>query len=238
MQYQINIDRLMELLCENPFIGFDVEEIELAEKNIGATLPKSYIHYLQSYGKHKINHEYNNINSPDEIQTSYYWLHEIIDEQKEDFKKAQDESLKDDIYFKLWQLAEDKWSTLTDNYVLIWYENQGIWNAGFKLTDLKQGIENPPVYISTNDDFISFAKCTDNIEDFLTLMLLEASYNCNKSYIVNDSIEIDKTLQLAKVDIKQLEWKGKIAVFFDEEQNILYFYNKNNEIKELCIYKI
>ncbi len=237
MQYQINIDELMEFVSEKPFLGFNYEEIKIAEKNIGAVLPKAYCYYLRNYGKNKINYRYNNINPPNEIQTSYFWLQEIIEEQKEDFKKAQDNSLKDSVYFKLWQLTKDKWSSITDNYVLIWYENQGVWNASFKLSDLKKGIENPPVYISTNDDFISFAKCTGNIEDFLVLMLFEALCECNRSCILRDPIKIDKTLQALGVDIEQLKWKGKIALFFDEKQSNLYFYSKCNKEKELCIYK-
>lgn len=80
----------------------------------------------------------------------------------------------DDEYFSLWQLPVEKCSSITENYIILWSENQGVWTAGYLLKDLQAENPNPPIYISANDDLITYVKCVDNIELFLKIMFEEA----------------------------------------------------------------
>ena len=61
-----------------------------------------------------------------------------------------------------------------ENYIILWSENQCVWTAGYLLKDLQAKNPNPPVYISVNDDLITYVKCVDNIELFLEKMFEEA----------------------------------------------------------------
>ena len=188
LKYNLSMDELMDFFSEDGVHkGFSEQSICEAEQNIGASLPSVYREFLLQYGADKVNTFFNCIEPPEEICTSYQAIMEMIEEAEDEYKEAiesgNQEDYEEDEYFKLWQLPIEKWESITKNYVLIWYENQGIWYAGYLLSDLQNGVENPPVYISTNDDFITYAKFTPDTQAFLIEMLSHtAGYFGRESY--------------------------------------------------------
>lgn len=160
-KYGLDIRELMDFFCQGEHKGFSEQEIQAAEQNAGASFPQSYCSFLLSYGKDAINTRYNQINNPpEEIFTSYQAIEETLEDWKEEFEEALKNGCQQDYaengYLKLWQLPVEAWNTVTENYLLIWAENQGVWNAGYLLQELIDGNPDPPVYMSTDDDFITF----------------------------------------------------------------------------------
>lgn len=237
LKYNLSIHELMDFFCKDTHKGFSQQSIDKAEKNIGVSLPDVYREFLLTYGKDDINTFYNHIAPPEEIFTSYQAIMETHEELEEEYKEAiengtQDE-YEDNEYFELWQLPMEKWDTITKNYVLIWYENQGVWHAGYLLSDLQNGVKNPPVYISTDDDFITFEKFTSDTQEFLTEMLSHAAYG----YFGRDSYQFYKQKDEIKafclqneIDLTRLQndcsgyYSGNCL---DSEKEILYFYSEN-----------
>lgn len=163
LQYGLRIQELMDFFCEEEHEGFSEQEIKQAEEQVGAPLPDVYREFLKAYGKDGINSFFNHIFSPpDGIFTTYQAIEEELDDWKPEFEEAVEEGNEDKYadneYFTMWQLPKERWSEVTENYVLIWCENQGVWNAGYLLKDLLEGQPDPQVYMSINDDFITFAK--------------------------------------------------------------------------------
>lgn len=239
MQYQVNISKLMDFFCQGEHQGFTEEDIQAAEKSIAATLPTVYRDFLKTYGLDPINNRHNHINCPPKgIATSYSYVQDTLEDWAEEFQKAkeqgQEERYKDNSYFALWKLPQEKWSTITDNYVLLWYENQGVWNAGYRLSDLQAGLSDPPLYISTNDDYISFAKCADNLDAFLLSMLWDAAYGYNGGVRLTAPSQIDTALSQAGIDRKLLEFRGLLSACLDDKGETLYLYYNNGEYRELC----
>lgn len=174
----MEISELVNLYSKEEHSGFSEEEITQAEQHIGAALPQVYRNFLKNYGKDSINSACHRLLPPDEIDTSYQAIEEELEyDWKEEFEEVvqegTEEDYKDNEYFTLWKLPKEEWHTITDNYVLLWVENQGVWYVGYLLSDLKEGKTNPPLYISTNDDFITFEKCKDTLEEFLLAMYSE-----------------------------------------------------------------
>lgn len=236
LKYNLSIQELMDFFCKDAHKGFSEQSICEAEKNIGVSLPDVYREFLLLYGQDDINTFYNHIAPPEEIGTSYQAILEMNEECEEEYKEAiQSENLEeyeDDEYFKCWQLPMEKWDTITKNYVLIWYENQGVWYAGYLLSDLQNGVKNPPVYISTNDDFITFEKFTSDTQEFLTEMLWQAyGYFGRDSYqFYEKKNEIRAFCLKNEIDLVRLqnEYSGYYSGnCLDSENEILYFYSAN-----------
>lgn len=238
MQYQVSISTLMDFFCQGEHQGFSENDIQAAEKAIGVTLPTVYRDFLKTYGLDPINDRHNHINRPPEgIVTSYFYIQDTLEDWAEEFQKAKEQSqqdrYKDNEYFTLWQLPQEKWSAITDNYVLLWHENQGVWNAGYRLSDLQAGLSDPPLYVSTNDDDISFAKCADDLDTFLLSMLWDAAYGYNGGARLTDPVQIDAALSQAGIDRKYLERRGLLSACLDDTGETLYIHYSNGEYQEL-----
>ncbi len=136
----------------------------------------------------------------------------------------------DNAYFTLRQLPEAEWGTVTDNYLLIWAENQGVWNAGYLIKDLQDGAADPPVYMSTEDDFVTFKRCADNTEVFLKGMLAEAAYGYHSKERYTKLPEIEKALEKRGIDPERLEAAGNCL---DTELERLYFYTVSGDYYDL-----
>lgn len=236
LKYNLSIHELMDFFCKDTHKGFSQQSIDKAEKNIGVSLPDVYREFLLLYGEDDVNTFYNHIEPPEEIFTSYQAIMETHEELEEEYKEAIENGTQDEYegneYFELWQLPMEKWDTITKNYVLIWYENQGVWYAGYLLSDLQNGVKNPPVYISTNDDFITFAKFTSDTKEFLTEMLAHvAGYFGRDSYqFYQKKNEINAFCLKNEIDLTRLqnEYCGYYSGnCLDSEKEILYFYSAN-----------
>ena len=72
----------------------------------------------------------------------------------------------------------------TENILIFWCENQGIWNAGIKEEDLS--LKNPPIYMSTNDDLYSWEKVTEDIDTFIISQVID---NIESTEIYTEIVE-------------------------------------------------
>ena len=119
-QYQLTTNEIMrQVVVSKPsYGGYEESEIQAAEERIGARLPQPYRDYLKTYGKETINTAFNEIFAPSDITTSYEKLAADVA-----YFAAPDH---DDVYGKLCRMPREEWHTVTDNYVLIWCENQGV----------------------------------------------------------------------------------------------------------------
>lgn len=214
-KYDISLQEIADFLCqyesemprdfsEQPK-GFSLSQIQEAEKRIGITFPEAYKSYLLSYGQNSINNIFNRINALEETLCSYDCIEEVIED-----------------YPSFGQLPKEQWHTLAENYVLIWCENQGVWNAGYLKKDVAEGVLDPPVYISTNDDFITFEKGWENTDAFLKEMLFFAAWEKGfAEYRENDSIW--EYMEKEGLDKQKLCQKG-IHSCIDTEKDRLYLF--------------
>lgn len=236
LKYGIKLQELMDFFCAGEHEGFTEQEIQAAEQTVGASLPPVYRSFLMTYGKDSVNTALHSINAPDEIWTTYQVIKEELEgdwapEFEESVQTGGQDEYVDNEYFSLWQLPVERWGEITANYVLIWCENQGVWNAGYLLQDLLDGKTDPPVYISTEDDFITFQKWEDNTELFLVNILFEAAYEYGERY--TNASEIKSVLAAANIDLEQLRASGRIGTCMDTSENMLYFYCEHKEYHEL-----
>lgn len=238
MQYHVELSELMDFFCQGEHQGFAEEDIQTAERALGVTLPVPYRNFLKTYGLDSINQAYNHINHPpEEIVTSYSCIQSTLEDWKSEFQKAKDtnqeERYQNNPYFTLWQLPQEKWPTITENYVLLWYENQGVWNAGYRLSDLQAGVANPPFYISTEDDDITFETCTEDMESFLLYMIWDVVYGYRGDASLSDPAQIDAVFSQVGIERSNLEWRGPISACMDDKQEVLYLYYNKEEYQEL-----
>lgn len=158
------------------------EEINRTEIRLKANFPKVLRRYYHECGDLDINSCFSSILNLDEIGFSHTWKRETLED---------DGISNDEIEKALKQ---------TDNFLIFWTENQGVWNAGIKKEDL--ALENPPVYMTTNDDLYSWEKVTDDIDTFIILQVLDNLQSSGFYFLTFDSEEIDFLL---------LDKKGAVA---------------------------
>ena len=129
------------------------DDIENTEKRLGITLPDTLREYYHECGDLDINNCFSEILNLEEIGFSYTWLREDLES---------DEFSNNEIETNLKK---------TDNFLIFWTENQGVWNAGIKKEDLC--LENPPVYMTTNDDLYCWEKVTNDTDTFIIFQVVE-----------------------------------------------------------------
>ncbi|MCI8861484.1 MAG: hypothetical protein HFI20_03225 [Lachnospiraceae bacterium] len=236
IRYDLSVSELMDFFCVGEHCGFSEREIEAAEKRVGVSFPDCYRRFLLEYGKDNVNTRYNQMNTPEEIFTSYEAIRETLEEWEEEFEDAKrnggQADYADNEYFTLWQLSEEEWGSVTENYLLIWAENQGVWNAGYLVKDLQDGVADPPVYMSTEDDFVTFKRCADSTDVFLKGMLGEAAYGYHSKERYTKLPEIEMELAKRGIDTGRLEKAGNCL---DTEMERLYFYAVNGDYRDLII---
>ena len=207
------------------FSGFSAEEIQQSEEKLGVVFPEFYKQYMMQYGRHPINNIQDKLCEPSEIESTYEYLLEDIDSYIEDLEGVSDEEAKkmceeNDIY-RLCQLPKEDWNIITDDYILIACENQGVWNAGYLRKDLENGVQDPPVYISTNDDFITFTKAADNTEEFLKYIFFMSTWCLYDVQSFDEKDEILNTLKKNNLDIEKMTHLG-VNFCNDSETNKLF----------------
>lgn len=238
-QYHLSLPEIMDFFSSEHH-PFQEEYLEQAEKQIGATLPAVYRNFLLTYGDDPINDLLHHINVPEDLCTTYQCIKEELEEWESEFQEAvengTEQEYADNGYFDLWRLPQEQWNTITKNYALIWFENQGVWNAGFLLSDLLAGKPDAPVYMSTEDDFITFEKCAENTREFLLHMYFEATYEYEDvAEHYSDPKEIRQFLDTAGIDFEQLASDESIGTCLNPESNELYLYLHKRNYPQLVV---
>lgn len=108
-------------------------------------------------------------------------------------------------------------------------EHQGFAEADIQATEKTIGVVLPTVY----RNYISFAKCADNLDAFLLSMLWDAAYGYNSGVRLTDAAQIDAALSQADIDRTRLGYQGRLAVCLDDTGETLYIHYVNGEYQEL-----
>ena len=131
----------------------------------------------------------------------------------------------------------------TDNFLIFWTENQGVWNAGIKKEDLS--LDNPPVYMTTNDNLYSWEKVTDDIDTFIIVQILDNLQSSGFYFLTFDSEQIDFFLLDKKISkdellknpfkIKDRNLKFPTYSNYDYKGDKIYIFQMKNDKFEKCL---
>lgn len=206
-----------------PFSGYSEEEIQEAEQRLGVSFPNSYREYMMKYGRHPANNAQDRMVEPSEIGSTYEYLSEELDCYEEDLEGLTEEEKEkkalENVNYRLCMLPKEEWYKITEDYILIAFENQGCWSAGYLRKDLDNGVENPPIYISTEDDFITYKKVADNIQEFLKVIFFMSMWCLDIAYEEEENAWA--TLKEKGIDTSKMVLEG-VHFCLDTENNILY----------------
>lgn len=205
-KYNLSPIELVQLLYDKKAEGFSQKEIIEAEQRLGCKIPAAFRQYLLACGKAEINTCLHSINSPQWIRFSY-----------DDIMECIEEGSYCGIYEKLASGTQEDIQKYTENYLMIWVENQGVWNAGIRIKDLKE--DNPKVYITTDDDYFEWAVCSNTIDSFLLSMLYENLKEAEKITSRKDiTLEESCTITEKEKILTTLEQLGfNLALLFPSE---------------------
>ena len=132
----------------------------------------------------------------------------------------------------------------TENILIFWCENQGIWNAGIKKEDLS--LKNPPIYMSTNDDLYSWEKVTEDIDTFIISQVIDNIESTEIYTEIVEGEEIENILSEKKISYDELKksryissnGKIKFSNYADYDSDTIYLFILNSdEIKRVYIVK-
>lgn len=201
------------------------EEINRTEIRLKTNLPRVLRRYYHECGDLEINSCFSSILNLDEIGFSHDWEREALED---------DETPKDEIEKTLKEI---------DNFLIFWTENQGVWNAGIKKEELS--LENPPVYMTTNDDLYSWEKVTDDIDTFIILQVLDNLQSSGFYFLTFDSEEIASLLLNKKISkdellknpfgIKERNLKFPTYSYYDYEGDKIYIFQMKDNKFEKCL---
>lgn len=200
------------------------EQIYKNEIRLKTDLPRVLKRYYHKCGDFDINSCFSEILNLEDVEFSHNWLKE---------------QLKDDDYS---QEEIEKILKETDNFLIFWTENQGVWNVGIKKEDLS--LENPPVYMTTNDDLYTWKKVTDDIDTFILLQIIDNLSDSKFYFLTFDSEQINSILSDKKIlkesliknafEIKDRKIKLSTYTEYDYTQDRVYIFKVNNDEFEKC----
>ena len=200
------------------------EQINRTEIRLKIALPRVLKRYYHECGDFDINSCFSEILNLEDIEFSHNWLKEQLED--DDYSQEEIEKI----------LKE------TDNFLIFWTENQGVWNAGIKKEDLS--LENPPVYMTTNDDLYTWKKVTDDIDTFILLQIIDNLSDSKFYFLTFDSEQINSILSDKKIlkesliknafEIKDRKIKLSTYTEYDYTQDRVYIFKVNNDEFEKC----
>ncbi|WP_300344678.1 DUF6630 family protein, partial [Fusobacterium sp.] len=187
-------------------------------------MPRVLRRYYHECGDFDINHCFSDMLNLEDIDFSHNLLREILEE--DEYSENEIENI----------LKE------TDNFLIFWTENQGVWNAGIKKEDLS--LENPPVYMTNNDYLYSWEKVTDNIDTFILLQVLDNLQDSKFYFLTFENEELNFLLSDKKISkdelfknpfgIKDKNIKFPTYSEYDYNSDKVYIFKLNNDRLEKC----
>lgn len=134
-------------------------------------------------------------------------------------------------FSRIFSLEELEFSQISD-MLIFWCENQGVWNAGIKREDLV--LDNPPVYMTTNDDLYLWEKITNDIDTFILSQVVD---NLEESGFPLKILEDKKEIEAKGISIEELEktpyiisnGKIKYSTYKDYPNSKLYIFALEGE---------
>ncbi|WPC40100.1 SMI1/KNR4 family protein [Clostridium sp. JS66] len=219
-QYNLKPYELLNKLYNNNIEGFSEEEISEAEKRLNIKLPKLLREYYLHYGKLSINTCLHRIFSPEELDFSYNYLMEEVEDEDEETTL---EDLKK-----------------TKNYLLFWIENQGCWYQGIDVEDIKN--DNPKVHITTNDDLFEWDICSNSFYSHILSMIYEQLSASDLEYEDVPKEDIRAVLKQNEIDIKKLipavnpyDCVHVVTCWDEYKKKLFYFTREKEELESLNI---
>ena len=221
--YNLPIIDLLKFLYSGKSQGISEKEIENAEKRLKIKIPETLKNYYIQCGNLKINYCFNYILEPKDLGFSHDW-------ERENLKY--DDISNDEIEKELAKIP---------NMLIFWCENQGVWNAGIKKEDLC--LKSPLIYMTTNDDLISWEKITDDVESFIMGQIIANIPDSEFSYKYFENEDVEKILEngsILKTILLRTNFKtsyaDKFSSYVDCEKNLLYLFMIDNTGKILYGY--
>lgn len=202
------------------------EEINRTEIKKRITLPRVLKDYYHECGDLDINTACSELLKLEDIYFSHDGLREFLED--DEYSEEQIEKI----------------LQKTENILIFWCENQGVWNAGIKKEDLS--LKNPPIYMSTNDDLYSWEKVTEDIDTFIISQVID---NIESTEIYTEIVEgekIENILSEKKISYDELKKsryissneKIKFSNYADYDSDTIYLFILNSdEIKRVYIVK-
>lgn len=202
------------------------EEINRTEIKKRITLPRVLKDYYHECGDLDINTACSELLKLEDIYFSHDGLREFLED--DEYSEEQVEKI----------------LQKTENILIFWCENQGVWNAGIKKEDLS--LKNPPIYMSTNDDLYSWEKVTEDIDTFIISQVID---NIESTEIYTEIVEgekIENILSEKKISYDELKksryissnGKIKFSNYADYDSDTIYLFILNSdEIKRVYIVK-
>ncbi len=233
LKYNLTIDELMDFFCDKMSGGFSEQELSEAEQELGIKIPLAFRRFLLKYGKYEIKAAFDNIfSTPKEFITTYKMIDEILEDLENDFREAVQNGTQDEYaeneYFSLWKLPKEEWHTVTQNYLLVGCDSEGIAYTGYLIEDIIDGNEDAPVYMSCDDEIIEFRKWTDNTEHFIIEMICETAWENNNCdyYDPSERVSIEDIFEhfSVNIDAGQLKMLGHVGTCIDTDAERLYVY--------------
>ena len=220
-KYNLNSGEVLEKLYNKKIEGYSEEELLEAEQRLKIKLPKALRNYYLKYGKLNINTALHEIFVPQDLDFSYNYL---IEEAEEDEEELLEEDLKEE----------------TDNYLLFWVENQGVWYQGIKAEDLEN--DNPNVYITTNDDLYEWTLCSNSFDSHILVMIYEQLMDSDFEYKELYGDNLSQIIEERNIDKEKLmsqainSYLGQVSVYWDEENRELYYFEiRNNNLEKAVV---
>lgn len=203
-KYNLSSYEILEKLYNNKSEGYSEEELKETEKRLNIKLPKYLRDYYLKYGKLDINTALHELFSPEDIDFSYNYL---IEEDED--------------------LSEEELKEETDNYLLFWVENQGVWYQGIKAEDLKN--DDPKIYITTNDDLYEWDECSKSFDLHILFMIYEQLMDSDFEYKEVKDDDLLQIIEEKNIDKEKLIsgsvncFIGQVATYLDNENKELYY---------------
>lgn len=202
------------------------EEINRTEIKKRITLPRVLKDYYHECGDLDINTACSELLKLEDIYFSHDGLREFLED--DEYSEEQVEKI----------------LQKTENILIFWCENQGVWNAGIKKEDLS--LKNPPIYMSTNDDLYSWEKVTEDIDTFIISQVIDNIESTEIYTEIVEGEEIENILSEKKISYDELKksryissnGKIKFSNYADYDSDTIYLFILNSdEIKRVYIVK-
>lgn len=212
-------------LSKNKYV-ISWEEINRTEIKKRITLPRVLKDYYHECGDLDINTACSGLFKLEDTYFSHDGLREFLED--DEYSEEQIEKI----------------LQKTENILIFWCENQGIWNAGIKKEDLS--LKNPPIYMSTNDDLYSWEKVTEDIDTFIISQVIDNIESTEIYTEIVEGEEIENILSEKKISYDELKksryissnGKIKFSNYADYDSDTIYLFVLNSdEIKRVYIVK-
>lgn len=256
IQYHLTPIELIEVL-EPAFgkaviTGFSEEEVKKAEEKLQIKIPAVYREYLLRCGKCSLNFSQDYLYYPEKLELSYdrnrEYREDDYDPEDPDWAVDQwtiygEKKTIINPFGEVFQHPEEEWGQFVKNYLMIWNENQGVWEAGICVDDFEQ--EDIPVYFPDNLYAYDWKLAFPSIQSFLSWELFDAIDGRESQRLAN-SKEIQAFFDTEQIELEKLVSKPPkfsdehLSTFLLPEKNKVgfYFYGYEGYPEQLYIFDV